>query len=309
MKTFLVSMSVLALSLVSTVLAQPFTVTDSRGQTITVRSIERIVSLNGATTEILFALGVGDRVVARDASSIYPPEALRLPAVGYQFRLNAEGILALRPTLVLGREDVRPAPVLSQLEGAGVTLVRIPQQPTLDGARAKIRTVAAAVGRIERGEELLRALDRDLLVLQSKKNQASLRNPKRGLFLYLRGAQTTFVCGEGSTPVGMMTLAGIANAARGITRCQQMTAEAVVAAQPDVLVLFTRGLESIGGLEGLRRLPGIMQTPAGQAGRVVALDDLYMGGFGPRAGRAALDLHIGAYERTGLFIVERGRAR
>lgn len=310
MKRFVVSIFVLALSLVSTVSAQPFTVTDSRGQTITVRSIERIVSLNGATTEILFALGVGDRVVGRDASSIYPPAALRLPIVGYQFRLNAEGVLSLRPSLVLGREDVRPALVLDQLESAGVTLVRIPRQPTPEGARAKIRTVAASVGRVERGEELVRALDRDLLVLRSKKSlaRASLKNPKKGLFLYLRGAQVTFVCGEGSSSVAMMNLAGIANAARGITRCQQMTAEAVVAAQPDLLVLFSGGLESIGGLEGLRKLPGIMQTPAGRAGRVVALDDLYMGGFGPRMGRAALDLHIGAYERTGVFVVNPGRA-
>jgi iron complex transport system substrate-binding protein len=100
----------------------------------------------------------------------------------------------------------------------------------------------------------------------------------------------------------MMELAGILNAAKGIRNCQQMTAEAVVAASPDVIVLFTKGLESVGGLEGLLKLPGVMQTPAGRAGRVVAIDDLYLGGFGPRTGRAALDLFVGAYERQGLYI-------
>ncbi|RIH84510.1 heme/hemin ABC transporter substrate-binding protein [Calidithermus roseus] len=282
------------------VLAQPFTVKDARGQNVTVRSTERIVSLNGATTEILFALGVGDKVVGRDTSSYYPAAALRLPDVGYQFRLNAEGILALRPTLVLGREDVKPPQVLEQLEGAGVSVVRVPDKPTLEGAREKIRTIAAAVGRVQRGEELIRRMERDLLALRSK--LAQQRTRLKGLFLYLRGPQTTFVCGEGSNPVGMMELAGIDNAARGIKDCVQMTAEAVVAAKPDLIVVFTKGLQSIGGVEGLKKLPGVSQTPAGQAGRVVAIDDLYLGAFGPRTGQAALDLFIGAYERSGLYV-------
>ncbi|RIH87201.1 Hemin-binding periplasmic protein HmuT [Meiothermus luteus] len=283
-------------------LAQPFVVKDARGQAVVVRSIERIVSLNGVTTEILFALGVGDKVVGRDTSSYYPAAVNKLPTVGYQFQLNAEGILALKPTLVLGREDARPPQVFDQLAAAGVTVVRVPDKPTLEGAKEKIRTIAAAVGQVERGEALVRALERDLLVLRSKQRQATAKKTLKGLFLYLRGTQVTYVCGEGSNPVGMMELAGIANAAKGIKDCAQMTAEAVVAAQPDVIVVFTRGLESVGGLEGLRKLPGVMQTPAGQAGRVVAIDDLYLGGFGPRAGRAALDLFVGAYERQGLYI-------
>lgn len=82
-----------------------------------------------------------------------------------------------------------------------------------------------------------------------------------------------------------------------------MTAESVVAAQPDVLVVFKRGLESVGGLEGLLKLPGIAQTPAGQNRRVVAMDDLYLGSFGPRAGRAALDLFRAAYLMSGFVEV------
>ncbi len=293
-----------ALPLLALGLAQPFTVRDAAGQVVTVRSVERIVSLNGVTTEILFALGVGERVVGRDTSSYYPASAQRLPTVGYQFQLNAEGILSLRPTLVLGREDARPPQIFEQLSAAGVTVVRVPDKPTLEGAKEKIRTIAAAVGQVERGEALVRALERDLLLLRSKQRQATARSQLRGLFLYLRGLNVTYVCGEGSNPVGMMELAGIANAARGIKNCAQMTAEAVIAARPDVIVVFTKGLESIGGLEGLRKLPGVMQTPAGQAGRVVAIDDLYLGGFGPRTGRAALDLFMGAYERQGLYVVE-----
>ena len=283
--------------------AQSYRVVDARGKVVEVRSVERIVSLDGITTVILFALGVGEKVVGRDDSSYYPPEAQRLPSVGYQFRLSAEGILSLKPTLVIGREDVRPKEVVEQLERAGVAVVLVPTEPSVEGAKAKIRTVAQAVGRVEQGEALVRALERDLLLLRAFQAQHAAKGKLRALFLYLRGPGTTFVCGEGSTPVGVMELAGLENAAKGIRECQPMTAESVVAARPEVIVVFKKGLESVGGLEGLLKLPGVAQTPAGQKRKVVAMDDLYLGSFGPRAGRAALDLFRAAYLQEGFVEV------
>lgn len=300
MRTGVLFLAVLA----AWVQAQPFRVQDATGKVVEVRSIDRIVSLDGITTEILFALGVGNRVVGRDESSYYPPQVLRLPSVGYQFRLSAEGILALKPTLVLGREDVKPPQVPEQLRTAGVAVVLVPTEATVEGAKRKIRVVAQAVGREEQGEALVRALERDLLALRAFQAQQAPKGKLRGLFIYTRGPQTTFVCGEGSTPVGMMELAGLENAAKGIRDCKPMTPEAVVAARPDVIVVFRKGLESLGGLEGLLRLPGVAQTPAGQNRRVVAMDDLYLGSFGPRAGRAALDLFRAAYLREGFVEVE-----
>lgn len=81
-----------------------------------------------------------------------------------------------------------------------------------------------------------------------------------------------------------------------------MTAEAVIAAQPDVYVLFTKGLESVGGVDGLLKLPGLALTPAGKNKRVVAMAGQYLSGFGPRSGRAALDLFKGIYEVDGYFL-------
>ncbi len=291
------------LCLIGLALAQPFRVVDATGKAVEVRSLERIVSLDGITTEILFALGVGEKVVGRDDSSYYPPQVQRLPSVGYQFRLSAEDILSLKPTLVIGREDVRPKEVVEQLKGAGVTVVLVPAEPSVEGAKRKIRVVAQAVGQAERGEALVRALERDLLLLKAFQAQHAAKGRLKGLFLYLRGPGTTYVCGEGSTPVGMMELAGLENAAKGIRECQPMTAESVVAARPEVIVVFSRGLASVGGLEGLQRLPGIAQTPAGQKRKVVAMDDLYLGSFGPRAGRAALDLFRAAYLEEGFVEV------
>ena len=283
--------------------AQSYQVVDARGKAVEVRSVERIVSLDGITTEILFALGVGEKVVGRDDSSYYPPEAQRLPSVGYQFRLSAEGILSLKPTLVIGREDVRPKEVVEQLERAGVAVVLVPATPSVEGAKAKIRTVAQAVGRVEQGEALVRALERDLLLLKAFQAQHAPKGRLKALFLYLRSPGTTYVCGEGSTPVGVMALAGLDNAAQGIRECKPMTAESVVAARPEVIVVFKKGLESVGGLEGLLKLPGVAQTPAGEKRKVVTMDDLYLGSFGPRAGRAALDLFRAAYLQEGFVEV------
>ena len=283
--------------------AQSYQVVDARGKAVEVRSVERIVSLDGITTEILFALGVGEKVVGRDDSSYYPPEAQRLPSVGYQFRLSAEGILSLKPTLVIGREDVRPKEVVEQLERAGVAVVLVPATPSVEGAKAKIRTVAQAVGRVEQGEALVRALERDLLLLKAFQAQHAPKGRLKALFLYLRSPGTTYVCGEGSTPVGVMALAGLDNAAQGIRERKPMTAESVVAARPEVIVDFKKGLESVGGLEGLLKLPGVAQTPAGEKRKVVTMDDLYLGSFGPRAGRAALDLFRAAYLQEGFVEV------
>ena len=283
--------------------AQSYQVVDARGKAVEVRSVERIVSLDGITTEILFALGVGEKVVGRDDSSYYPPEAQRLPSVGYQFRLSAEGILSLKPTLVIGREDVRPKEVVEQLERAGVAVVLVPATPSVEGAKAKIRTVAQAVGRVEQGEALVRALERDLLLLKAFQAQHAPKGRLNALFLYLRSPGTTCVCGEGSPPVGVMALAGLDNAAQGIRECKPMTAESVVAARPEVIVVFKKGLESVGGLEGLLKLPGVAQTPAGEKRKVVTMDDLYLGSFGPRAGRAALDLFRAAYLQEGFVEV------
>ena len=283
--------------------AQSYQVVDARGKAVEVRSVERIVSLDGNATEILFALGVGEKVVGRDDSSYYPPEAQRLPSVGYQFRLSAEGILSLKPTLVIGREDVRPKEVVEQLERAGVAVVLVPATPSVEGAKAKIRTVAQAVGRVEQGEALVRALERDLLLLKAFQAQHAPKGRLKALFLYLRSPGTTYVCGEGSTPVGVMALAGLDNAAQGIRECKPMTAESVVAARPEVIVVFKKGLESVGGLEGLLKLPGVAQTPAGEKRKVVTMDDLYLGSFGPRAGRAALDLFRAAYLQEGFVEV------
>ena len=297
--------AVLMLLISLTAVAQPVEVTDASGETVVINSTERIIGLNGSTTEILFALGLDANIVGCDASSTYPKDVKkRLPSVGYQYRLNAEGILSLKPTLVIGRENVKPPQVVEQLRSAGVTVLLLTEPRTFEEAKQRLRTIGTAVNRQERAEELISALEKHIETLESKLARREGQPKRKALFLYLRGPQTAFVLGKNSAAGAMIEIVGAANAAEKIEGTKPMTAEAVIAAQPDVYILFESGLKSIGGVEGLLKVPGLAQTPAGRNKRVVAMDGLYLSGFGPRCGRAALDLFKGIYEAEGHFVAK-----
>ena len=239
------------------VVADSIEVTDAEGKTVVITSSERIVSLNGSTTEILFALGVGEKVVGCDASSTYPKNVReKLPSVGYQYGLNAEGILSLKPTLVIGRDDVKPPQVVQQLRMAGVTVLLLKEPRTFKTAKKRLLTIGKAVGCKEKAKELTKALDADIKKLEKKLTLRKKKRKKKALFLYLRGTQTTLVLGRDTAAGAMFEIVGAENAAGNIKGNKPMTAEAVIAAQPDVYVLFTTGLKSVGGVDGCSNCRG-----------------------------------------------------
>jgi iron complex transport system substrate-binding protein len=243
----------------------------------------RLVTVGGAITEIAFALGVGGEIVGVDSSSTFPAEATRLPQVGYQRALSAEGVLALRPTLVLASQDAGPPAALEQLRGAGVAVRVIPGEPSAEGAQAKIRGAAAALGRADQGEALATRLG---VALKEAQAQADGKPRLRVLCVFARGAGTVLISGKGSAAAAMVALAGAENAAPEIEGSKPLTPESALAARPDVLLATTHGIEGLGGVDGLLRQPGLADTPAGKARRVVVLDDLLLLGFGPRTGEA-----------------------
>ena len=247
----------------------------------------RIVSVGGSVTEIVYALGAGAEVVGVDTSSTYPEAATQLPQVGYQRRLSAEGVLSLQPDVVLVSSDAGPLVALEHLKAA-VKVVEIPSVYTIAGAEAKIRTIARILGREEQGEQLVDTLRRDLAAAQAALNQ--VRSQPRVLFLYARGLGTLYVSGTDTAADAMIRLAGGVNAVSEYEDFKPFTPEAVVTAAPDVLLMLSRGLESLGGVEGLLQLPGIALTEAAKRRRIVAMDDLHLSSFGPRLGAALKEL-------------------
>ena len=253
----------------------------------------RIVTLGGTITEIVFALGAGERVVGVDASSSFPAEADQLPKVAYHRRLSAEGVLSLEPTLVIATTEAGPPEAIEQLGSACPTVLVLPHEPTVEGAVDMIDRIAAALGARDRGAVLLRTLEEDLRQVRSLVPEAG--PVAKVLFLYARGQGTLMVAGQDTGADTMIDLAGGANAVQGYSGYKPLTSEAAVAAAPDVLLLMNSGLESIGGARKLWELPGLELTPAGQQGRVLSMDGLLLLGFGPRLGEAALRLNRALY--------------
>ena len=250
----------------------------------------RIVTLFGDLTEVVYALGAQDFLVARDTASIYPPEAEELPNLGFNQALSPEGILAFAPTIIFGTPEAGPDETLDHVRDAGVEVVIIDEDDDLDAPAAKVRTVGAALGIPRRAEALALDIERRLAAVQ-----ASISGTERGpqvLFLYLRGALFQFAGGDGSPSQLLIEAAGgvDAGAAAGIVGFQPLTPEAVVAADPEVLLLMEGGVESVGGIDGLLRIPGIAETRAARDRRFIIMDDLYLLNFGPRMPDALAEL-------------------
>lgn len=239
----------------------------------------RIITVGGAVTETVFALGAGDRVVAIDTSSFYPDAAQKLPKVGYQRSLTAETVLAFRPDLVIAASEAGPATTIEQLRAAGVRVELTAEAHGAKSAAERIVAIGKILGKEAEAVKLAEPVGQ--VVAPPPAPQ-----PLKVLFLYARGGGVAMVAGENSPISEMIALAGGVNAVKGFTGYKQLSGESVIEAAPDVILLPERGLAAIGGPEKLWELPGMAKTPAGEAKRVVAMDDLLLLGYGPRLAEA-----------------------
>lgn len=273
----------------------PVTVTGKDGDQVTVSDVSRIVPLSGDVAEIIWTIGLGANIVGVDVSATYPEELATLPQIGFERQLSAEGILSLNPTVVIGKEQAGPPAVLDQVRAAGVPVVIVSEPQTIDAPAAKIRSVAAALGLTEAGEALATKTQSEIDTARAF--AATAQSKPTVMFLYVRGGGTQLIGGAGSVADAMIEAAGgnDAGVAAGVQGFVPVTAEAMIAAQPDVIVVPVSGLDSIGGMDALMEVPGVSETPAGKNGRIYAYDDLLLLGMTPRTGQMidqlARDLH------------------
>ena len=273
--------------------ALPVTVVDETGAAVTVESIERIIPLDGDVAEVVFALGLGGNVVATDLSATYPPEADALPEIGYQRAISAETVASYKPTVLLATDIAGPPEALDDLRRLGYPLVILPNEATSTGAGRKIRAVAAALGVPWRGEEIGGALDAAIAeaAVAPDPGQDESARP-RVMALYVRGTAAQLVLGESANTRWLIGAAGGTDVseAMGILDNAPISAEAILAAAPDVLVVPEAGLESVGGMDGLLEIGGLGQTPAGLHRQVLAYDDQLLLGNGPRTAQMLAQL-------------------
>ncbi|MBC7267427.1 MAG: ABC transporter substrate-binding protein [Streptomyces sp.] len=263
--------------------ALPATTTSSDGRKVTVRQADRVVPLSGSLSEIVFSLGLGDRVVARDISTTFA-QAADLPLVTRAHDVSAESVLSLRPDLVLAEETTGPAEAMRQIRDAGVPVLVVAPAHGLDDVGPRIRSVAAALGVPSAGERLTERSERRITAVRE---QVPAEDPKpRVAFLYLRGSASVYLIGgRDSGATSLIEAAGAVDAGveSGLTKdFTALTSEALVKAAPDAILVMSKGLESVGGIDGLAEIPGIAQTPAGMDLRVVSIEDGVLLNYGPR---------------------------
>ncbi|KGE87008.1 MAG: hemin ABC transporter substrate-binding protein [Phaeodactylibacter xiamenensis] len=252
-------------------------------------SYERLVSLSGSVTELLYELGQGDKIVGIDVTSTYPAaQVAQLPKLGHVRQLNVEALLSLQPDLVLAERTDEASAALQQLEAAGVEVLWLDGSFTLDKPLAQAEQISEKLGLNEELMRLRQTYEADKAKLQQAR-QAMEETPKV-LFIYARGKGSLMVAGKNTAASAMIELAGGQNAVQSFEGFRALSAEGLMEAQPEVLLLFDSGLQSLGGVEGLLQIPGLAQTPAGQQGHIIGMDGLYLLGFTPRAARAAADL-------------------
>lgn len=252
------------------------------------KGLPRVVSVGGALTEIVYALGAESLLVGSDTTSLYPPAAQQTPKVGYARSLSAEGVLSLRPTVLLATAEAGPPAVIAQLSAAGVRVVRAQSGHGFEALSANVRLVGEALQRITEAQRLGAQLDS-----QWRDVRATIKAPAKAprvLFVLSHVASNVQVSGEGTAAHAMISLAGAANALAGFTGYRPLTAEAAVAAAPDLILTTAQGAEAVGGVDRLLAQPGLALTPAGRARRVLALDALYLLGGGPRLPQAVAEV-------------------
>ncbi|MBS0249174.1 MAG: ABC transporter substrate-binding protein [Proteobacteria bacterium] len=255
----------------------------------------RIVSIGGAVTEILYALGHDKEIVGVDTTSLYPPRAMKEKAnVGYMRQLSAEGVLGLRPSVVIAIAGSGPKETMNVLEAAKVPLVIVPDSFSEQGIIEKISVIAQVTGATERAKCLTDRVHDDLAALD--KIRAGIGGKKkRVLFVLTFVNGRAMAAGTHTAADGIMKLAGAVNVIDGFEGYKQLTDEAVIAAKPDVILSIQRGGPGVLDAATVFAQPAFAATPAAAKRSFVTMEGLYLLGFGPRTASAARDLATTLY--------------
>jgi iron complex transport system substrate-binding protein len=282
----------------------PVTVTDAQGTEVTVTDTSRVLALDvyGTLSRTVFELGLGDRLVGRDISTDFA-EADDLPLVTQDgHSLNAEAILGLDPTVIITDTSLGPWDVVLQMRDSGIPVVVVDSHRGLDNVTDLIHAVADPLGVPAAGDALAARTQQQIDEVTAQIADVAPADPGqrlRTVFLYVRGQSGVYyMFGEDSGADSLIEAIGGYDVADeiGWNGMKPLTAEGLVAAQPDLVLMMTGGLDSAGGIDGLlERLPALAETPAGQHSRFVLMDDSQILGFGPITGSVLNALAVATY--------------
>lgn len=248
----------------------------------------RVVSVGGSLTEIVYALGEQEHLIARDSTSVFPAEANELPDIGYMRALSPEGVLSINPSVIILLEGSGPPETLEVLGKASVPLVTVPDGFDRDGIVEKIKVVGDVLGVADKAEKLAAEVSADIDAAQAL--TADVKDRKKVLFVLSLQGGRVLASGTGTAADGIIAMAGGVNAVTGYSGYKQLSDEALIEAAPDVILAMDRGGDHQTQADELLTHPAIAATPAAANNKVVRMDGAFLLGFGPRTAAAAREL-------------------
>ncbi|RAW02362.1 heme/hemin ABC transporter substrate-binding protein [Pseudochryseolinea flava] len=249
----------------------------------------RIITAGSAITEIVCALGEGSKIVASDKTSLYPDYIQKLPSIGYRSGINAEGILSLKPTIVIAEKNYVEEVVLQQLTTAGIALVVIDRKLNVEDTKKMILQIGKSLNRNDQAAKLVASIETNLK--EAQQMLANKSTEPKVLCVYNRGTATISAAGA-ETFAEILKYTGAKNAIQNIDGYKPLNTESLIQANPDYILMLTSGLESLGGVDGVLKVQGVALTKAGKQKQIVSVDGLKLTNFGPRFGEAVKEVII-----------------
>nr|WP_246748538.1 ABC transporter substrate-binding protein [Rhizobium setariae] len=254
----------------------------------------RLVSIGGAVTEIVYALGEGDKLIARDSTSFYPHEAMKLPDVGYMRALSPEGVLSVNPSAILMIQGSGPKETLDVLSKASVPLVTIPEGYDKDAIIAKIKAVGTALNVEDKADDLAAKVAADVDVAQASAAKIPEDKRKRVLFVLTMQNGKIMAAGQHTAADGILKMSGAINATAAFHGYKPLNDETIIEAKPDVILMMRDNGPGVSDAEVLAN-PAIALTPAGKNRALIRQSGMTLLGFGPRTAEAIRELSKALY--------------
>lgn len=248
----------------------------------------RIVTIGSAVSEVVCALDFCDSIVASDVSSLYPESLLKKPRVGYFRKVSPEGVLSVKPDIIMTTDAIEPKSALDIFTSAKVPVIQLPSLKNVANTILTIEKISKYLNVLEKGKRLSDGIQKELQIMGEK-----IKNIKRKptvLFIYSRGPGKLHVAGLKTAAAELIVLSGGTPAISEFTGFKPITKEAVIAANPDIILMTDKGYERLGE-RSISAIPGAPMTKAGSTKSLVKMDDLLLLGFGPRLGKAVNELY------------------
>ena len=256
----------------------------------TASNTEKVVVAGGSLTEIMYYLGLQQKIVALDVTSSYPKEAKKLPSIGYVRALSTEGVLSLDPTLVIGENDMGPENVVEQIKRTNIDLRIIPETHSAEGIKSKVLCLGTIFDLNDKtkkkvNDELIPLID-DLEEIQKKNKKLK----KRILLILSMQGTSPVVAGLGTAGDGFIKMTGASNVITEFEGWKPVSPESLILSNPDYILITSRGMRSFKSIDELVKQPALSLTNAAKNRNVIDINGMAMLGFGPRGIMTALEV-------------------